>query len=129
MAVMAVVVARMTSMATRAASFAYSCRPSVKQQIETVLFFTRYPEFRLCGRLVGWVGGLRVRMHPSAVLACRFRREATLPAGHCRDVPACQNDSAGQTDLTCWELQTLQSRNRMLLRSGLHMRHSDFRLD
>src|SRR5262249_30834902 len=130
-AVIAVVVARMTSMATAPTELSkYSCPPAAKQQMETFFVFTSSPpELRQRERPEGWAGGWHVRTHPSAVLACRFRREAALPIGRCKGGLVCRSDLATQTGSTCLALQTLQCRNRTRTQIDLHTRGSDFHRD
>src|SRR5262245_66558691 len=78
---------------------------------------------------VSWAEGSNVRRHPSAGLAGKFQREATLPTGRCRDGRFFRSDSEEQTGLACWELQTSLCRTRIRIQTGLRSPYSSFHPD
>src|SRR5690348_10597162 len=109
---MALVVARITSMATMAYSSPYLLTLAGKQSM-TTLGLMLPPRAQERADAASDSG-----RHQSAARDDKFLRARLPPGGHCRDAPQDQNGPAGRTGSACSGLQTLRSPNRRPLRSG-----------
>src|SRR5438046_826604 len=117
---MAVVVARITSIATTAFDSGMKCRPSKKQRTATVrLMPMQHTVSRGLGADLVW------NRRPNAVHACRFRLGVIPRCGHYKDGPRGRNDREARTGSAYLALQTGPCGNRMPLRSDQQRRFSN----